>query len=53
MILLRAWCSALMAIQRVARARRELSRFRRIGRAELYRLFREFGLSVTEVALKE
>lgn len=53
MILLRAWCSALMAVQRVFRVRRELSRFRRIGRAELYRLFRVFGLSVTEIALKE
>jgi GT2 family glycosyltransferase len=53
MILLRAWCSALMAVPRIARARRKLSRFRRIGRAELYRLFRTFGLSVTEIALKD
>jgi GT2 family glycosyltransferase len=52
-ILVRAWCSALMAVRRIARARRELSRFRRIGRSELYRLFREFGLSATEIALKE
>jgi GT2 family glycosyltransferase len=53
MIMMRAWCSALTAIQRIVRARRELSRFRRIGRPEIYRLFRDFGLSVTEIALKE
>jgi len=52
-IMVRAWCSALTAVQRVFRARRELSRFRRIGRSELYRLFRVFGLSATELALKD
>ena len=37
-IMVRAWCSALTAVHRIARARRQLSRFRRIGRSELYRL---------------
>lgn len=52
-ILLKAWWSALIALPNVMRQRRSFSRVRRLPRAELYRLFREFRISAREVALKE
>ncbi len=52
-IFLRAWCSALSALPRVLRQRRKFSRKRRIGRREFYRLMRDFGISATEIALKD
>ena len=52
-ILLKAWCSALMALPNIIRQRRAFSRMRRISRRELYRLFREFRISAYEIALKE
>jgi GT2 family glycosyltransferase len=51
-ILLKAWCSALTALPRINGWRRWYRR-RRIGRRELYRLFREFGISASELALKD
>jgi GT2 family glycosyltransferase len=52
-ILLKAWYSALKALPRILRQRRSFSPLRRIGRCELYRLFREFRISAQETALKE
>jgi GT2 family glycosyltransferase len=53
MILLKAWCSALMGLPNIIRQRRSFSRLRRISRSEFYRLLREFRISAREVALKE
>jgi GT2 family glycosyltransferase len=52
-ILLRAWCSALSAVPQVLRQRWKFARQRRIGRREFYRLIREFGISASEIALKD
>ena len=52
-VLLKAWYSALSALPGIIRQRRAFSRLRRIGRRELYRLFREFRISAYEIALKE
>ena len=52
-ILLKAWYSALSALPGIIRQRRAFSKLRRIGRRELYRLFREFRISAYETALKE
>jgi GT2 family glycosyltransferase len=52
-ILLKAWYSALSALPDIIRQRRAFSKLRRIGRRELYRLFREFRISAYEIALKE
>jgi GT2 family glycosyltransferase len=52
-ILLKAWYSALSALPSIIRQRRSFSKLRRIGRRELYRLFREFRISAYEIALKE
>jgi hypothetical protein len=52
-ILLKAWYSALSALPGIIRQRRAFSRLRRIGRRELYRLFREFRISAYEIAMKE
>jgi len=52
-ILLRAWYSALSALPSIIRQRQAFSNRRRIGRRELYRLFREFRISAYEIALKE
>ncbi len=52
-ILLKAWYSALSALPDIIRQRRAFSNVRRIGRRELYRLFREFRISADEIALKE
>ncbi|MGC1454969.1 MAG: hypothetical protein WA946_07235, partial [Nitrospirota bacterium] len=52
-ILLKAWYSALSALPDIIRQRRAFSRLRRIGRRELYRLFRKFRISAYETALKE
>lgn len=51
-VLLKAWCSALTAMPKIIGWRRWYRR-RRIGRRELYRLFREFGISARELALKD
>lgn len=53
LILLKAWCSAFASLGRVLKQRRRLSAGRRIGRREIYRLFRQFGLSASEIALKD
>ncbi len=51
-VLLKAWCSALAALPRII-GRRGWYRRRRISRRELYRLFREFGIPASELALKD
>ena len=52
-ILLKAWYSALSELPGIIRQRRAFSRLRRIGRRELYRLFREYRVSAYEIALRE
>jgi hypothetical protein len=52
-ILLQAWCSALLAVPQILRQRWKFARKRRIGRREFYRLIREFGISAAELALKD
>lgn len=52
-ILLRAWFAALAALPKIAGERRKAKSMQRIRRSELYRLFREFGMPVFEIALKE
>jgi hypothetical protein len=52
-ILLKAWYSALSALPGIIRQRRAVSKLKRIGRRELYRLFCEFRISAYEIALKE
>ena len=52
-ILLKAWYSALSELPGIIRQRRAFSGLRRIGRRELYRLFREYRISTYEIALKE
>jgi GT2 family glycosyltransferase len=52
-ILLKAWYSALSVLPGIIRQRRAFSKLRRIGRRELYRLFREYRISAYEIALKE
>jgi len=52
-ILMKAWAAALLALPKIVRQRRSFSRIRRLPRAELYRLFRAFGISAREIALKE
>jgi GT2 family glycosyltransferase len=51
-VLLKAWCSALAALPKII-GRRKWYRRRRITRRELYRLFRDFGISASELALKD
>jgi GT2 family glycosyltransferase len=53
LILLRSWTAALRRLPRVLGQRRAFNRKRRITRRELFRLFRTFGISASEVALKE
>ncbi len=50
-ILLKAWCAALTALPKIIGMRKWYRR-KRINRRELYRLFREFGISARELALK-
>ncbi len=52
-ILLKAWYSILSALPNIIGQRRAFSKLRRIGRRELYRLFRKFRISAYEIALKE
>jgi GT2 family glycosyltransferase len=52
-ILFKAWYSALSALPSIIRQRRAVSKLKRIGRRELYRLFCEFRISAYEIALKE
>jgi GT2 family glycosyltransferase len=52
-VLFKAWYAALSALPGVIRQRRALSKLRRIGRRELYRLFCEFRISAYEIAMKE
>jgi GT2 family glycosyltransferase len=52
-ILLKAWGGALLRLLPVLRHRRAFMRRKRIPRKELYRLFRAFGISAAELALKE
>ncbi|HXY55141.1 MAG TPA: glycosyltransferase family 2 protein [Nitrospirota bacterium] len=52
-VLLRAWCSALAATPQVLRQRWEFAKKKRIGRREFYRLIREFGISASEIALRD
>jgi GT2 family glycosyltransferase len=52
-ILFRAWSAALGSLFRVLRQRRAFASHRRIGRREIYRLFKTFGISASELALKE
>jgi GT2 family glycosyltransferase len=52
-ILLKAWFSAFSALPYIIRQRQAFSPLRRIGRRELYRLFREYRISTYEIALKE
>jgi hypothetical protein len=50
--LLKSWCSALTALPKILGWRRWYRR-RRTGRRELYRLFQEFGIPASELALKD
>ena len=52
-ILLKAWFFALVGLPRIIKQRREFARKTRIGRDELYRLFKAFRISAFEIALKE
>jgi GT2 family glycosyltransferase len=52
-ILLKAWAAALYRLPRICRERRAFAPKRRIGRKEFYSYFRLFGISATELALKE
>jgi GT2 family glycosyltransferase len=52
-IMLKAWGAALLALPGVCKQRRAFFRLKRIGRAELYRLFCSFRISAREIALKE
>ena len=52
-VLLKAWFSAISALPGIIRQRRVFSKSRKIGRRELYRLFRTFRISAYEIALKE
>jgi GT2 family glycosyltransferase len=52
-VLPKAWCSALGAVPSIIRQRRAFTKLRRIGRGELYRLFRKFRISAYEIAMKE
>lgn len=52
-ILLRAWCSALLALPHIIGQRQAFHPRRRIDRRELYRLFCTFRISAREIALKE
>lgn len=52
-ILLKAWCAAFGSLFRVLKQRRAFARRVRIGRREIYRLFRTFGISASEIALTE
>jgi GT2 family glycosyltransferase len=52
-ILLKAWCSALLGLRYIIRERRACLHLRRIGRSEIYRLLRTFGISACEIGLKE
>jgi GT2 family glycosyltransferase len=52
-ILLKAWCSALASIVKVFKERFRTAPLRRISRRELYRLFSAFGISASEIALKD
>jgi len=51
-VLFKAWCAALAALPKVIKQRRAFSQVKRINRRELYRLFRDFGISTWELALK-
>ncbi len=50
-LVLRAWGSALAGSPRMWKKRREVQRMRKVPVAEVRRWFREFGLSVREIAL--
>jgi GT2 family glycosyltransferase len=52
-VLLKAWWSAFSALPDIIRQRRVISKLRRIGRRELYRLFFTFRISAYEIAMKE
>jgi GT2 family glycosyltransferase len=52
-VLLRAWCSALAAIPQVLRQRWAFARKTHVGRREFYRLIRKFGISASEIALRD
>jgi GT2 family glycosyltransferase len=52
-ILLKAWVEALKGLPGVLQQRKALSRKRRLGRIDLYRLFCTHRISVREIALKE
>ena len=53
LILLKAWISAFASFARVMAQRRRIASFRKVGRRELYCLFRRFSLSASEVAFKD
>jgi len=53
LVMMRAWGSALAALPKILGQRRQLKMIRRVRRPALYRLFREFGMSAFEIALKE
>jgi GT2 family glycosyltransferase len=52
-IMVKAWTSAFAAFIRVMAQRRQTASYRRVGRKELYCLFRRFGISASEVAFKD
>ncbi len=52
-VLLKAWGSALKSFFKVIKQRRKLDSLRRIGRREFYRLFRTYGISASELALRD
>jgi hypothetical protein len=52
-VLLKAWFAALASLPKVMKERRKLASLRRIGRREIYRLFSEFAISASEIALKD
>lgn len=53
LILCRAWVAALAAFPKIIRERHTMRHIRRIKRPALYRLFREFGISAFEIAMKD
>jgi GT2 family glycosyltransferase len=53
LVLFKAWTSALASAARVLAQRRRTASYRRLGRKEIYCLFRRFGISASEVAFKD
>lgn len=53
LILLKAWRSAIIGLPNAIKQRKRFSKLKRIDRSEIYRLFRKFGMTASEVALKE